>query len=249
MTRSTAVTPGVVAGVMLSASLLSGPAAQASAPSGASLVASSMAALRAEDGFHWTSTAIFGSLSLTFTTYVGTNRGFQSMLVKSGTETGHVSAILIGQKVYFLGDAIGLAYLDFSQAAATAETNKWIYAAKGVKGQASTFTSVAAGLTISSTVSELEITNVDELAPVHFDGQKVVPLKGSPKYLDGAPSGSTQVLYVQADGKRLPVKAVEDGKGFVSTTVLGSWGQVPSVTVPLGAVSLQASWLAAPSKS
>ncbi len=69
-------------------------------------------------------------------------------------------------------------------------------------------------------------------------GMATVGFKGTSKPFEGQP-GAPEELYLRSSGTPLPVEVVQKG----TTTQFDNWGEPIKVTAPLGAITIQASWL------
>jgi hypothetical protein len=208
------------------------------------LLSASLAAARREAGVDWVGTSHVSDTSVTLTTKAGRQDGVQSINFRIGAKAGQVSIILVGTTVYLQGNVFGLQqYLGFSASAAQKETGHWLSIAEPDATLVTIFETVAAGLTVSSTVSELAMSGpLTETAAKKVSGQNVVGIRGTTLPDSETPS-TPQVLYVKSTGEHLPVEAVQLYKTETSSEVLGPWGQAPPAHAPAGAVPFQVSWL------
>jgi hypothetical protein len=208
------------------------------------LLSASLAAARGEVGVDWVGTSHASGTSVTLTTKAGRHDGLQSINFQIGAKKGQVTIILVGTNVYIQGNVFGLEqYLGFSTAAAQKEAGHWMSIAEPDATLVTVFETVAAGLTVSTTVSELDMSGpLSETAAKTVGGQRVVGIRGTTLPTSEAPS-TPQLLYVKSTGEHLPVEAVQIFKSETSSEVLGPWGQAPAAHVPPGAAPFQVSWL------
>jgi hypothetical protein len=233
-------------GLVLAAS--TGPAAAAgvvgvsTAPG--QLLGASLAAAGGEAGVDWVGTSHASGTSVTLTTKAGRHDGLQSINFRIGAKEGLVSIILVDTNVYIQGNVFGLEqYLGFSTSAAEKEAGHWLTIAEPDATLVTIFETVAAGLTVGTTVSELDMSGpLSETAQKTVSGQHVVGIRGTTLPTSEAPS-TPQLLYVKSTGEHLPVEAVQIFKTETSSELLGPWGQAPVARVPAGAVPFQVGWL------
>lgn len=210
----------------------------------AQLLHASLSAAQGEAGVDWVGTTHTSNVAVTLTTKAGKHDGTQSINFHVGSKAGEISIILVGTTVYIRGNAFGLQeYIGFSATAGQKEAGRWVSIAEPDATLVTIYEAVAAGLTVSSTVSELAMTGPLTLtAAKTVAGQRVIGVQGTTLVNSEAPS-TPQVLYLKSTGEHLPVEAVQNLKDETSSELLGPWGQAPSVQVPGGAVPLQLGWL------
>jgi hypothetical protein len=246
-----AISTWLVAALASSGLLVAGTAVQAVAAGvvGVStgpgqLLRASLNAAKGEPGVDWVGKTQSTNAVVTLTTKAGRQDGLQSINFRLGTKNGQVSIILVGTTVYINGNSFGLEqYLGFSTGAAEREAGHWLSIEEPDASLVNVYEAVAAGLTVSSTVSELAMTGpLSETAVKRLGGQQVIGIKGTTVVNSQAPA-TPQVLYLKSTGEHLPVQAVQSYKGQASTETMGPWGQAPAVHVPPGAAPLQIGWL------
>jgi hypothetical protein len=208
------------------------------------LLKASLSAARGEAGVDWTGTSTESGLSVTLTTRAGVHDGLQSIKFRIGKQEGQISIILVGTTVYIEGNDFGLQqYLGFSTSAAQKEAGHWLSIAEPDATLVTVFETVAAGLTVSSTISELDMSGpITETAAKTVAGEHVVGIRGTTLATGQAPS-TPQLVYLKSTGEHLPVEAVQHLKSQTSYEVLGPWGQAPPAHAPKGSVPFQVSWL------
>jgi hypothetical protein len=208
------------------------------------VLGASLAAAKGEDGVDWVGTSHGANVAVTLTTKAGRRDGVQSINFRLGAKNGQVSIILVETTVYINGNAFGLQqYLGFSAGAAEREAGHWLSIEEPDASLVNVYEAVAAGLTVSTTVSELAMTGpLTETAARELAGQRVIGIRGTTLVNSQAPP-TPQLLYVRSTGEHLPVQAVQSYKGQASSETLGPWGHAPAVHVPTGAVPLQIGWL------
>jgi len=238
---------GLVVGGLTAAGSTAAPAGAAglgAVNTAAQLLHASLSAAQGEAGVDWVGTTHTSNVAVTLTTKAGKHDGTQSINFHLGSKAGQISIILVGTTVYIRGNAFGLQeYMGFSATAGQKEAGRWVSIEEPDATLVTIYEAVAAGLTVSSTVSELEMTGpLTPTAARTVAGQRVVGVRGTTLVNSEAPS-TPQVLYLKSTGEHLPVEAVQNLKDETSSEVLGPWGQAPSVQAPGGSVPLQLGWL------
>jgi len=258
-----------VAGPMLVISAMKATTTTTVPPNPRQLFASAIAAAKTESAVHWVSHVRSRSYSISLVTTAGMADGTQSMTVRSGSQTGHVSAILIGPVAYVLGDEVGLrAVLYFSPTAASQEAGRWLVlasAATGPQSERQLYDEVSSGLTISSIIAAIDLNGTSSLVPGGSVGGRAVlgvrvsvpaaagtsttagtpgttAVAGAAGAPASSPSPTQEVLYLRASGLPLPVKVVLTSPHVTSTVVFGPWGHAPDAQVPVAAVPFQVAW-------
>ncbi len=211
----------------------------------AQLLHASLEAAQGEAGVDWVGTSHSSAGSVTLTTKAGRHDGLQSINFRVGSQTGQISIILVGTMVYLRGNVFGLEqYLGFSNSAAKNEAGRWFSISEPDASLVTIYETVAAGLTVSTTVAELGMTGpITQTAAKSVAGQHAIGIRGT-TLPDSAVPSTPQTLYVKSTGEHLPVEALQTYERQTSSEVLGDWGQAPSVHAPSRAVPLQLSWLA-----
>jgi len=238
--RSAALATGAVA---LAVAALS-PAASAEGSRTSSnpeqLLQAALTAARAEPGVHWTVSSRAGGRTLTEQTEAGKSVGEQLITLHEGSSSGRVTIVLVDQIAYLRGNAFALrSYMDFTTAAATQEAGRWL----AMRNTVPDYQAVAAGLTVASTVAQLEMTGKLSWGPSRLiGGHRATGIRGSTVPSAIAPAFS-QVLYVRATGTPLIVEAVQTYKGQTGDISFGPWIAPPVARAPSGAVPFASSWL------
>jgi hypothetical protein len=234
--------PALLAGAVVALLAASaGPAGAAEAHPGAlaRTLANALAASRAQTSVFWKGTTTADGATIVETTNAGIGHGTQTVAIDVGTrDDGKLSIELFENTVYMRGTtADSLAFQGFTTAAATAEANQWI----AIPSNQPFFQVVAAGLTVKTTVQELELTG--HLKPARrtkVRGRSVIGIKGTLS-LEGV-SGPA-VLYVRSQGTPLPVEETMSGGG-IGIVTLGRWGETITMGLaPSGAVPFDPAWV------
>jgi hypothetical protein len=212
-------------------------------PAPAQLLHASLSAAQGEVGVDWVGTTHTSNVTVTLTTKAGKHDGVQSINFHIGAKDGQISVILVGTTVYILGNSFGLQqYMGFSSTAAQKEAGHWISISEPDATLVTVYETIAAGLTVSTTVGELAMAGpLTETASKTVSGQRTIGIKGTT--LPNQAPATPQVLYLKSTGEHLPVEAVQSYKAETSSELLGPWGQAPPVHAPSGAVPLQLGWL------
>jgi hypothetical protein len=216
-------------------------AAQAATRTPAQVLASSLAAAKAESSFHYVSVTKLPGKTLTLTGDVSRSSGEQTIVVVANGSVGHLSESLVGGSAYFRGDQTGLVNdLGLPSALATQYANRWISLTPSDRE----FDSIATALTTSSALAQMTIGKPLSLRGTEQRmGQRVLtiagtysePVAGSSKRLSGPVR-----LYVNDTGNSLPVfymsSATFRKKAYSQSMSFDGWGEVVSVSAPAGAV-------------
>jgi hypothetical protein len=225
---------------MASAGMASAATATPSKASPAQLLSMALASADHEGSVHWVSVAKVGAAKLVITTDAGRSTGYQTNVVSEQGQEATVTERLVGTTAYVRGNALGLEVeLNFTATAAADEAGKWLSVSKGGPD----YELIAAGLTVSTTMAELEIAGTVKSAPsVTINGQRTLGLRGATKPIGGAPSVD-ETLYVTATGTVLPVRAVQTHQGTVNTVNFTNWGETVPRVKPPASTPIKASWL------
>jgi hypothetical protein len=225
--RETIVTACVLAYLM--------PLASSAYGSPAGLLASVLAAARTERSVHYSTAGSYGAVQVSFVGDAGVAQGIQQITYRKGTKTGHVTVVVSANTAYVRGDAFTLGnYMGFKSSAAAKYAGDWI----SIPHTASGFSTVSAGVTLSSTIDELKppgrLSTVPETT---IDGQRVLGVRGTK-----SSSGHTTVetLYAKAIGSPLPVKELASQGTMHFAATFGRWNEPihlakPKRATPCGA--------------
>ena len=231
----------MLAGGILALLAASAPPAAAEAHPGAlaRTLASALAASRAQTSVFWQGTTTADGATIVETTNAGVSQGTQTVTIDVGTrDAGTLSIELFGDTVYMRGNtANSLLFQGFTASAAAAEANHWI----SIPSSQAFFQVVAAGLTVKSTVQELNLTG--QLKPAQRTkvlGRSVIGIKGTLS-LEGVTGPA--VLYVRRHGTPLPVEETMSGGG-IGVVTLGRWGETITMgSAPAAAAPFDPSWV------
>jgi hypothetical protein len=229
--------------IALSAGLLVSAATAAPTRSAASELKSVLAAGDAQESVRWVSIESLGSKRLVISTDAGRSIGIQRITYTNAGYTGHAIVELVSGVLYIRGDAMTLVeYFGLKKSQATKVANKWF----AMRSNIPDYQAVVAGVTISTTVSELKMTG-----PITYGSDQTV--NGKPTFVirgktlanvanTGNPS-MAQSLYIASRGQPLPLKVVVSYEGTQSAVDFSNWGRVIKETAPVGAIAFSSSWL------
>jgi hypothetical protein len=220
----------VVAGVLTS---MPGPA-QAS-PSPSSLLRRALAAGEHEPSVHVATSSRVGSRSVSFSEDVAQKDGHQTITVTVQKAKGHGTVLLAGGTAYFKGDSFWLRqFVALPASVASKYAGDWIKVPRSNPA----FSTVAEGVTVASSISELGLSSPLRLTkPTTVDGQAVVGIRGKSH-------GVGATLYVRKSGVPLPVSEVVAGSEGSTTVrasaVFSKWGETVKVSAPKHSVPVTA---------
>lgn len=201
-------------------------------------LARALEASRAQRSVYWTGTTSANGATVVERTNAGVSRGTQTVTITVGARSaGTIEIELFGDTVYMRGDsADALLFQGFTPAAAAAEVDQWI----SIPSKQPFFQGIAAGLTVKSTVQELDLTApLHRARPTSVLGRRVVGIEGTLS-LEGVTGPAT--LYVPSQGKPLPVEETMSGGG-IGLVTLGRWGEPIRLGAPPSAAAFQPSWV------
>lgn len=209
------------------------PPAAFAAVSPGKLLASILAAGRAERSVHYISATSIGAVRIHMVGDAGTTKGIQRITFRKGAQTGHVTVIVSASTAYVRGDAFTLVnFMGFKAGAAVKYENVWVL----IPRTATHYASVAAGVTLSSAIDELELVPNARVAATRIGGQQVVGVTGTTM----APTGQTATgtLYARVVGSPLPVEDVVSQGSARATATFSNWNDPIHVATPTGAVAI-----------
>jgi hypothetical protein len=219
-----------VAGVLTS---MPGPAQASSSPS--SLLRRALAAGEHEPSVHVATSSRVESRSVSYSEDVAQKDGHQTITVTVQKTKGRGSVLLAGGNAYFKGDSFWLhQFVALPASVAAKYAGDWIRVPRSNPA----FSTVAAGVTVASSVSELELSSPLRLTkPTTIDGQAVVGIRGKSH-------GVEATLYVRKSGVPLPVSEVVAGsEGSITvraSDALSKWGETVKVSAPKHSVLVTA---------
>jgi hypothetical protein len=236
--RASAAATGLAVLTALTAGLATAPSAGAAAPSATSEY---QAAVKATGniGVHFVSTATQGPTSIRVVGDTGAASGTQTLTVKNGKLTEHVTATIAGQNGYVQGNSTALHYvLGLTTAQSSKYAGKWLAFPITNTG----LDELVGGLLNAEVPTELKMN-----APYTWgktttvNGQQALAVRGSVSTSGGGKI--PVILYVPATGKPLPIEEVTNPGATGATTIRGTvtfsnWGEQTSEKAPAHSVSL-----------
>jgi hypothetical protein len=217
----------------------SGSAKRRSAsPSPATLLSDSVKAADRQRSVHFVATSSLATKSIVIVANAGTASGTQTITMRVGKSTGHVTGRYTGNTVYFRGDTVGLvSYLGMPSSIAPKYANRWISFISSDQG----YSQIAGSMTLQSAVSQISLT-----APVtggnraRVNGTNVFVVRGTTTSLSAKGQHGDAVLDVDATGAHLPVRYQGTGHQKSETTrgqvSFSRWGLRVNPSAPSGAV-------------
>ena len=189
----------------------------------------SLAAGKAQQSVHYVSRATGANFNVTMVGDAGRTSGIQRITYTKGGKSGHVTVMVIANTAYIRGDAFALQdYMGFTASAAAQANGKWITLAHTQQSYAS----VAAGVRLASTMSELRLkAPVTTLGSAHAGGKAVVGI-GNTFVVSGHQFAGT--LYVRASGPPLPVEEKEISSVEQFDVTLSRWNEKLKLSAPSG---------------
>lgn len=207
-----------------------------SLPAGASTAVKPYALMRtvvadadAERSVRVTTTAKMSGLKIMQVTDAGRDAGRQSITLTKLGYSNTVKVIFIEGLLFVKGDSsILISYLGLSQANANELAGQWF----GIPKSSGYYAQVAAGLTISTGMSEVTMTSSVTSSPAaKLNGALVDVLKGTSVRTSLQPSFK-ETLYVSTAKKPLPVEVTQNVQGSIGTVLFGHWNETLVVTAP-----------------
>jgi hypothetical protein len=200
-------------------------------------VSAAVTAANAQTSVHYVAVSSQGGKSITLTADVGTQTGQQSIVVRSGTSVGHVSALLVNNAAYFKGDKVGLAqYLGMPSSLTGKYQNTWI---EFVPSD-STFGQIQQSFTVANAVSQIELSGPFVLTKTTCATGTCQSVRGLTTTLSTNGKKTSATLLISSGAAALPVRF--QGNTAASTTVakgavdFSNWGEQVNPTAPDNAV-------------
>ena len=209
------------------------PAVPVAAASPGSLLASILAAGRAQRSVHYVSTARSGAIRVVAVADVGATKGVQRITFSKAGATGHVTVVVSARTAYVRGDAFVLVnYMGFKPAAAAKYANAWVFIPRTDRA----FAAVAEDVTLPSTMGSLKGPGRPIAAPSTTIGsRRVVGVQWRAR-VGGKSVVAT--LYARAAGTALPVEQRASSGGNLISVIFSRWNEPIHVTAPKPAVPI-----------
>jgi len=209
-------------------------AAAAAAGSPSKLLASILAAARAQRSVHYESSANLGPIRVGFVGDAGVARGIQRVTYRNGTQTGRVTVIVSANTAYVRGDSFTLHnFMRFTATQAAKYEHVWIL----IPHTDRVFSPVAADVTFASTIDELSVSGrLSIVRGTKIDGQRVLGVRATKTSSSGQIRVDT--LYARAAGAPLPVREVASQGTMQATATFSGWNERVHVAVPASPVPI-----------
>jgi hypothetical protein len=209
------------------------PAAALAAPSPTKLVASILAAARAERSVHYVNAISIGAVRIRVVCDAGVAQGIQQITFHKGARTGHVTVIVSADTAYIRGDAFTLVnYMAFNAAPAAKYAGTWVLVPRTDRD----YSTVSAGVRLPSVIAQLNLVPLSRLSNTTIDGERVVGVKG--KRSTPAAKDAAVTLYARAVGTPRPVQEVTSQGSARATVTFSKWNEPLHVAAPAKAVPI-----------
>ncbi len=188
---------------------------------------------------HFSSSASQKGATIDVSGDTGTTSGAQTLVVKNGKITEHMSAVVVGSTGYVNGDATALHHvIGLTSAQSSKYAGTWL----SFPTSNQSLGQLVGGLLDSQVTTELQVGGPYSYgAATTVAGQHALAVRGSV----GTQSGGKVpiVLYVSATGTPLPIEEVTNPKGSGASAIRGTvtfshWGEQKSQQAPGHSVSL-----------
>jgi hypothetical protein len=202
---------------------------QADSAAAATLYHTVLANVRASSGFHYVSTS-GGAVTQTITGDAGRSDGRQVITLTSGYGPERFTLVLVGDTVYFQGNAAALQdQLGVPTSTAASLNGQWV----SVAGGDGPYRQLAQGIVIADQVTEIALGPTGTIS-VKSHGVAATRITGTVPAMLGAPPG-TGYLDV-ATKTKLPIDysstVSENGISLTDTVVFSAWGTAPAEAAP-----------------
>jgi hypothetical protein len=222
----------------------SSPALSSPAPtalSAAALQRGAAAAVRAGHSVHVVvTTSITGKNAAVTVRYDddATATGGRQVITLTGpgsASAGHVTIVLIGQRAYVQGDALGLSGLFGLDPGVARETaGRWIGVQPGWKLGQNSYEDIADGITLGSVADEMSMSGTPTRTGASTVGQQlVVGIQGQGQASSG---GGRAVLYLADNASLRPVEYKQQGGTADTQLSFSHWGEKVQLTAPANPV-------------
>jgi hypothetical protein len=209
------------------------PSAVAGSGTPTQLLASILAAARAQHSVHYVSSASLGNSHVSQVGDAGATQGIQRITFRTAGKTGHVTVMFVANSAYLRGDAFTLVdYLGFTAGAAAAYAGRWIL----VPHSDSAYSTIAAGVTFTSAIGELKLSApLTRVPDTTIAGRRVIAVRGKSST---APGSVAATLYAQAAGPPLPVREVARAGTTSAVVTFSRWNEPVRLSVPASAAPI-----------
>jgi len=209
------------------------PSAVSASGTPAQLLASILAAARAQHSVRYVTSASLGSSHVSQVGDAGANQGIQRITFRAAGKTGRVTVMFVDGSAYLRGDAFTLVdYLGFKAGTAAAYAGRWIL----VPHSDGSYSTIAAGVTFASAIGELRLSApLTRLPNTTIAGTRVIALRGKSST---APGSVAATLYARAAGPPLPVREVAKAGTTRAVVTFSRWNEPVRLSVPAAAVPI-----------
>jgi len=210
-----------------------------SAPAGdsaASVAAAALAALKAGRSVHIDITTADSSSDVTSYDDDATATGGQQIITIDGTQ--HATILFIDNTGYLKANTPALTgFIGVSPSEAPSLAGKWLSFSPGDTLGTTTYSSLVAGITLSSVASEIELSGPDTITGTQtVDGQSVRAITSPLPASQQLPASARMTLYVTANGSRPVLEKLSGAAGQENQTSFSDWGESLHLTAPSGAL-------------
>jgi hypothetical protein len=223
---------GVLALVAVSAAVAAAVALAAQSPK--HLHAAMLTAASARHSAHYVSTTSAPGHAIRIVSDVGHGLGIQRITVKSGSNSGPATVLVVGGSAYIRGNAFTLAnFFPFTKAQASKYAGQWI----SIPATSGAYSVVATDATFASFLSDLLPSTHLSVVAATVAGRKSVGLRGT---VQQGNLKIVETLYAPASGTPLPFeeKAVTKGVSGTSLVKVSRWNEAVHLTAPANAVPI-----------
>jgi hypothetical protein len=203
--------------------------------SAASIAAAALASLKAGRTVH----VVITSSNTTGTTSYSddaTAAGGQQIITIDGVQ--HATILFIDNIGYLKANASALVgFIGVPAAQAPTLAGKWLSFSPGDTLGTTTYSSLVAGITLSSVASEIGLSGPDTVAgPETVNGQSVLAITSPVPASQKLPSSARITLYVTASGSRPVTEKLSGAGGQENEFSFSHWGESLHLTVPSDAL-------------
>jgi hypothetical protein len=219
--------------LIFAAALVCVPSAVSASGTPTQLLASILAAARAQHSVHYVSSASLGNSHVSQVGDAGATQGIQRITFRTAGKTGRVTVMFVASSAYLRGDAFTLVdYLGFKAGTAAAYAGRWILVPHSDRA----YSTIAAGVTFTSAIGELKLSApLTRLPDTTIGGLRVIAVRGKSST---APGSVAATLYARAAGPPLPVREVATAGTTRAVVTFSRWNEPVRLSVPASAVPI-----------
>jgi hypothetical protein len=204
--------------------------------SAASAAAAALTALKAGRSVHIDITTADSPSDVTSYDDDATATGGQQVITIDGTQ--HATILFIGNIGYLKANVPALTgFIGVSASQAPSLAGKWLSFSPGDTLGTTTYSSLVAGITLSSVASEIELSGPDTISGTQtVDGQSVRAITSPLPASQQLPATARMTLYVTASGSLPVLEKLSGADGQENQTSFSHWGESRHLTAPSGAL-------------